>query len=100
MCIITSPHPRSFPPSVRRLVCVGVLSDVWVASSLATAVDLGYECTILSDACLAASPDVLERASKIAARVATVCTTTEWLSQRQDAMDASGRARAPPSSPV
>ena len=64
---------------VRRLVCVGVLTDECVAGTVKTAADLGYDVTVLEDACLAASPERHRVTVHTLSRFATVMTTEDWL---------------------
>ncbi|WP_207458207.1 isochorismatase family cysteine hydrolase [Azospirillum sp. SYSU D00513] len=47
---------------VRRLVLCGVTTDVCVHSTLRAAVELGYECLLLADACAAVEPALHEAA--------------------------------------
>ena len=64
---------------VKKLISVGVLTDECVAGTVKSAADLGYECTVLSDACLAATPDRHEVTLQTVSRFATVTTVDEWL---------------------
>lgn len=70
---------------VRRLVCVGVLTDECVGGTVKTAADLGYEVTVLNDACLAASPERHHVTLQTLSRFATVTTTEDWLRQSASA---------------
>ena len=51
------------------------------------AADLGYECTVLTDACLAAAPDRHDGALKTVSRFAEVTTTAEWLATASAELD-------------
>lgn len=43
---------------IERLLITGVTTEVCVSSTLRTAIDRGYRCTTLSDACASAFPDL------------------------------------------
>eukprot|EP00937_MAST-01D_sp_MAST-1D-sp2_P006682 g6682.t1 len=64
---------------IGRLVCCGVLTDECVAGTVKSACDLGYECTVLGDACLAGSPERHRGAIATLERFAHVCSTAAWL---------------------
>ena len=72
---------------IRRLAVVGVLTDECVAGTVKAAADLGYECAVLADACLAAARDRHDAALATVGRFATVTTTAEWLKKQERSAD-------------
>jgi beta-ureidopropionase / N-carbamoyl-L-amino-acid hydrolase len=66
---------------VKNLICCGVLTDECVAGTVKAACDLGYECTVVEDACLAGSKERHDAAITTVRRFASqVVTTSEFLS--------------------
>ena len=64
---------------VRRLICCGVLTEECVGAAVKTAVDIGYDCVVLSDACLTGCEVRQAAALRTFGRLATVMTTEEWV---------------------
>ena len=62
---------------VTKLVCCGVLTDECVAGTVKAACDLGYDCTVVEDACLAGTQDRHDAAIATVRRFANVVTSTE-----------------------
>ena len=62
---------------VKKLVCCGVLTDECVAGTVKAACDLGYDCTVVEDACLAGTRDRHDAAIATVRRFASVVTSTE-----------------------
>jgi ureidoacrylate peracid hydrolase len=77
---------------VRRLAVAGVLTDECVAGTVKAAADLGYECDVLADACLAAARDRHDAALATVGRFAAVTTTAEWLTEQAERCAASRKA--------
>ena len=66
--------------NVSKLVCCGVLTDECVAGTVKAACDLGYDCTVVEDACLAGSPERHDAAIATIRRFASqVLSTREFL---------------------
>ena len=66
--------------NVKRLVFCGVLTDECVAGTVKSACDLGYDCTVLEDACLAATPSRHHHAVRTISRFANlICSVSEWM---------------------
>ena len=63
---------------VQRLVCCGVLTDECVAGTVKTACDLGYDVTVLTDACTAATPERHEAALQGLRRFAKLESTDDY----------------------
>ena len=50
---------------IRRLILCGITTEVCVSSTLRTAIDRGFDCTTVSDACASAFPDLHDAALKM-----------------------------------
>ena len=66
--------------NVSKLVCCGVLTDECVAGTVKAACDLGYDCTVVEDACLAGTSERHDAAIATVRRFASkVLSTQEYL---------------------
>ena len=52
---------------IRRLILCGITTEVCVSSTLRTAIDRGFDCITVSDACASAFPDLHDAAMKMIA---------------------------------
>ena len=50
---------------IRRLILCGITTEVCVSSTLRTAIDRGFDCTTVSDACASAFPDLHDAALRM-----------------------------------
>ena len=64
---------------ITKLVCCGVLTDECVSGTVKSACDLGYNCTVLTDACCAATDARHDAALATMSRfVQRMCLVDEW----------------------
>ena len=66
------------------MICCGVLTEECVGAAVKTAVDIGYDCVVLSDACLTGCEVRQEAAMRTFKRLASVTTTEEWLGSAEE----------------
>ena len=74
--------------SIQHLICVGVLTDEFVAGTVKSACDLGYNVTVLSDGCCAATVKRHNAAMETMSRFADrICSVKEWINEMEGSND-------------
>ena len=70
---------------IKKLFIMGLLTDECVAGTVKSAADLGYDCTVLEDACTAATQKIHEASILGLRRFAKIGTVAKFVGQKSKA---------------